>query len=338
MKYKSLFIVVLFACLSTSLLVFSGAGSSGAMYGLKLCYNVVIPSLFPFTVFSLIIFECGFFEKLKLRFGSKNNFEEISVFLLSCIGGFPVGAKLINNLYKRKGINKKNAELMLGYCVSSGPSFIILSVGSQILNNILIGYVLFFANLLSNLIILVVVQKFKTNDIIINTEKTPNKNFAEIFVNSTYDAVLAMLNICAYVVLFSTIINVINSIFENSIFKTVLLSLLEITNGVSLNTNIYSIAFLLGFGGLCVHLQIISMCKDIKPKYSNFFFFRIIHGFLLFILTKIIIAVFGINVSALSGALNATYKFSEISTVFGLCLIALSVAFIISVNRKINNF
>ncbi len=327
----------MFACLSTTLLVFSGSGSSGAMNGLKLCYNVVIPSLFPFSVFSLIIFECGFFDRVKLKLGSKYNFEEISIFILSCVGGFPVGAKLINNSYKRNSIKKRNAELMLGYCASSGPSFIILSVGSQILNNKMLGYVLFISNFLSNIVIMIILRNFKEKDITSKPVKIQSKSFSEVFVNATYDAIEAILSICAYVVLFSTIISVANEIFDENNFKTVFLSMLEITNGVLLNTNIFSIAFLLGFGGICVHLQILSMCRDLKPKYVNFFFYRIFHGLLLCIFTKIIISVFNIKISVSNSNIIATYRFSEISTFFGICMITLSVAFLISVSRKSNN-
>ena len=332
MKYKSLFIVVIFACLSTSLIVFSGESNSGATDGLKLCYNVVIPSLFPFTVFSLIIFESGFFERLNIN----KNFEELFIFFLSIIGGFPVGAKIINNAYKRKNLTKKNAELMLGYCVSSGPSFIILSLGSQILNNKLIGYILFISNLTANLIIMITLSKFKE----INTEmiksKSGSKPFSEIFVNSTYDATLSIISICAYVTLFSTIISVINKMFGENAIKKSLLPLLEITNGVTITDNIYYIAFLMGFGGFCVHIQILTMCSDLKPNYLKFFAFRTLHGTLLIIITKLFLFFYKIDVSALSDNSKLTYIFSENSTFFGICLITLSIAFILSVNRKNN--
>lgn len=332
MKYKSLFVVVIFACLSTSLIVFSNAGNSGAIEGLNLCYNVVIPSLFPFTVFSLIIFESGFFDRLSIS----KNIEELFIFFLSSIGGFPVGAKIINNAYKRKSLSKKNAELMLGYCVSSGPSFIILSLGIQILNNKVIGYILFFSNLTANLIIMAVLSNFKDKNQTIKISKSETKSFSENFVNSTYDATVSITAICAYVTLFSTIISVINSMLGENPIKKILLPLLEITNGVTLTDNIYFIAFLLGFGGICVHIQILTMCSDLKPNYLKFLALRVIHGTLLVIITKIFVSLFKINVSVLAGSSKLTYMFSEISTVFGICLIILSIAFILSVNRKNN--
>ncbi len=332
MKYKSLFVVVIFACLSTSLIVFSRESNSGAIDGLKLCYNVVIPSLFPFTVFSLIIFESGFFDRLNIN----KNFEELFIFFLSSIGGFPVGAKIINNAYKRKSLSTKNAELMLGYCVSSGPSFIIISLGSQILNNKPIGYILFISNLTANLIIMISFSKFKEKSIALIKSKSDVKPFSEIFVNSTYDATVSIISICAYVTLFSTIISVINKMLGENPIKKFLLPLLEITNGVTLTDNIYYIAFLLGFGGICVHIQILTMCSDLKPNYLKFFAFRIIHGILLVIITKLFLSLLKIDVSALSGNSKLTYMFSETSTVFGVCLITLSIAFILSVNRKNN--
>lgn len=335
MKYKGLFIVVIFACMTTSLIVFSGAGSDGALNGLKLCYSVIIPSLFPFTVFSLIIFDSGFFDSVKLQ-KVKFNFEELSISLLSCIGGFPVGAKLINNAYLKGNISKKNSELMLGYCVSSGPSFIILAVGCGILDDKKLGYVLFTSNILANIIIAIILSFFKKptkNKLKIQKLSTP---FSEVFVNATYDATQSILGICAYVVLFSTIISVFNNIFIKSNIKNALLSLLEITNGISLSGNLYFIAFLLGFGGICVHFQVLTMCKDLKPRYSLFLLLRILHGTLLSLITKFIVMVFNINVSTLSPGSQLTYKFSENSIAFGIALVALSVAFILSVNKQNN--
>ena len=63
----------------------------GVAKGLYISGNVIIPSLFPFGVIVLII----------LRSNIKILPDTVFVFLLSIIGGYPVGAQLIEEIYKK---------------------------------------------------------------------------------------------------------------------------------------------------------------------------------------------------------------------------------------------
>ena len=53
-----------------------------------------------------------------------------------------------------------------------------------------------------------------------------DKTFAEIFVNSTYEATKAMGLICAFVILFSTIIEFLNSMLKPTNINRIIISLL----------------------------------------------------------------------------------------------------------------
>lgn len=339
MRFKALIILVIFTLLSVCLIVFSESGKQGALTGIRLSYSIVIPSLFPFTVFSLIILETKVFDYIEYKLYKHKiriNLSNFAIYIMSCIGGFPVGAKLIEQSFINGKISKKNAELMLGYCVNSAPSFIIITVGSGIIQNVKIGYILFIANVLSSLVIFLFSNLLKEKVNTINSFKMDNIPFSEVFVKCTYDATNSMLGICGFVILFSTIISIIDCLFTAGTVKNLFLSLLEITNGVLMLKNIYAIAFIIGFSGICVHFQIFSMCKKLRPNYIRFLMFRILHGFLMMVIVKISSKIFNISLNTLSMNTNYTPNFSQTSVIFGILLIALSVFFIISV-RQCNN-
>lgn len=334
MKLDKLFIILVFTILSTCLLVFSNAGSYGALVGLKLSYSTIIPSLFPFTVCALIIFECYLSQSINIKKITRLN--EIIIYLISLIGGFPVGAKLIEKAYVNKQISKSNAEFMLAFCVNSGPAFIIIVIGSGFLSSIKLGYLLFTANLLATLTLLIFyIIYFPKHE---SKKVAPvSKSFSENFVSSTYEATQAILMICAYVVLFSTIIEIIKKIITVCTVRNYLISLLEITNGIAYaENNIYYISFLLGFSGLCVHFQVISMCSTLKPNYFKFLLFRLIHGALNIFYVKELTKILKISTKTISLRNNIQFCFTNHSILFGVLFIMLSIAFMLSVKKENN--
>lgn len=333
-KIDKLFLLVIFAILSTCLLVFSGPGSDGAILGLKLSYKVIIPSLFPFTVCALIIYECIFSLKLKCK--SFNRINEILIYIISLFGGFPVGAKLIEKSYANKSISKQNAEYMLSFCVNSGPAFIIIAIGNGILSNVKLGYLLFSANILTSLTFFIFYLLYAPKNKFYS-QNIATKSISDTLVSSTYDATQSILLVSAFVVLFSSIISLIKGIFKENIIRNIILSLLEITNGIALTEhNIYFIAFLLGFSGICVHFQVMSMCRVLKPNYLKFLLFRIMHGAINIFYTKELTKIFRISVNTVSTSGVLSFDFSEHSMLFGILFIALSIAFMISINKGHN--
>ena len=106
MKLKSKNLMILFSIIFISLIIiFPEISKSGISRGLILTTNIVIPSLFPFLVCVLMIMKSNitvnnyYINNLIYKvFGY--NFNVFFVFVLSLLGGYPVGAKLINELVK----------------------------------------------------------------------------------------------------------------------------------------------------------------------------------------------------------------------------------------------
>lgn len=270
--------------------------ADGAANGLCICANVIIPSLFPFTVCVLFIMRSGITDLLKrtnrisiFLFGIDS--ECFTVFVMSMIGGYPVGAALINELCKKGVLKKNDACRMLCCCVNSGPAFIVLAVGNGILASKKLGYILLASHILSSVILLYIFVRGRV-EITYGSSKTDNRSVSECFVTATSDAAASVLSICNNVVIFSALNSVLNSAFSNAFPIKYITLLTEVTSAVCSTDNIYLISFLLGFSGFCVWFQILSNARNFKISMLNFVTSRILHGMLsaaiTFILCKII--------------------------------------------------
>ena len=127
----------------------------------------------------------------------------IIIYIFSCVGGYPVGAKLIEKAYRDNTLTKKQCETMLGYCVNPGPSFIIIAVGSGMLSSVKIGCVLFISCILGSTTIALFSKRTYANDGL-NVVKSHTTNFSDKFVSATYEGIQAMISICAFIILFSS--------------------------------------------------------------------------------------------------------------------------------------
>ena len=340
MKYGSILTLVLSMCFCTCLLVFPNGGAYGVIDGIKICYSVIIPSLFPFTVFTLLLFESDaidFLTKILNPISSRLfcvNGKIFAVYIMSVIGGYPVGAKLISKMLKSNEISTAQARILLGSCVNSAPSYLIVAIGCGIFKNKAIGIVLYAACISTSLIILAITGRFIESKNIIYNKSSRTMSFSDNFVASTYDSTVSMINICSFIILFSAILGLAKEVLPQNNITDLLLSLLEITNGVShANGNVLFVAFMSGFAGVCVHLQIFSLCSNVKPSYIQFLLFRITHGILSVVMTYILLKLFHITVQTVSFNADTVIYASKYSISFGIILVICAVVFIASIQN-----
>ncbi|MBQ4119831.1 MAG: hypothetical protein IJD45_05525 [Clostridia bacterium] len=297
-------------------------------YSINLCARVLIPSLFPFTFCVLFILntnilnKLNFFDRLlKKLFGMDSYL--FSVFFLSLIGGYPLGAKLIND----SQIDKKTAEAMLNYCVNAGPAFIITAVGNGIFNSHKIGVILFVCHILPPFILAFLFRKK------LSANKCRCKNsisIADNFVMSATSSAAALINICTFVLLFS----VITAYFQSFALLKPITLLLEVTNSISHTNNILLISALLGFGGISIWCQVYSLSQKAKPAFLTFPLCRIFHAFSSATFTYIAIKLFGVTMTTLSNGKEFGFTAFTNSTPVGFSLIILCILFMISLNQK----
>lgn len=149
------------------------------------------------------------------------------------------------------------------------------------------------------------------------TNEKENSNLGTIIINSISNSITTILNIGGFVVLFSVIISILerssilqifSTIFSNfgiseTIIQSFFTGILELTNGIknlsivgikNLNQIIILSAFLIGFGGFSVVLQVYSIISKTDLSIKPYIVGKILHGFISAFYTIILIEIFKI--------------------------------------------
>ena len=276
---------VLFAAAAVSfgvlIVVYSKAVAASVSTALERCLTVIIPSLYIFTALSGFFISSGNYQLLGKIFGTFSRYilklpeELFGVFLISSVAGYPIGAKLISELYDRSEISKKDAERLLCVCYSSGPAFVIGTVGQSMFAesiSVKAGLALFLSNFTANLLLLALMNIGKPVPEK-NSKKTKLDFSADTIVNSVVSGGKSMLIICAVIIFFasltavlsvtgivgklSPVISAVSGISE-PLSETIICAFMEISciTGLDSAALYPAAAAMLSFGGLCVLLQI----------------------------------------------------------------------------------
>lgn len=305
--------------------------TNSALSGILLCGNIIIPTIYPFTFCVLFIKNSGALRFLKPLNNLTNrifglNYYEFAIFLLSLIGGYPLGARLLADSKLEK------TPIMINYCVNAGPAFIILAIGKGVFNSAKIGWILFFSHISSSLIIaLFSKRKFKFS----SPPKTEKSlNCVDNFVTSAAAAAQTIINICSVVIIFSVVSGYIG-LFSQSFKPLYFLGLLcEITNSVFKCNNVLTVSFLLGFAGFGIWSQIFSILKLQKINYAIFMVFRLIHGFLSAVITLILLKVLKLTAYTLSNGIGFVFLPFTNGPIVAFSLVITGIVLIISLYGK----
>lgn len=365
LKVLILFLCVAFLC--TSILIFSSASADGVTKGLIFSSEILIPSLFPFMVLSTFVVKSSLSFKLgKIIGGLTRSLFKLpgstgATIFLSLIGGYPTGAQGIKNLVSKNEITPSQARRMLCFAVGAGPAFVINVVGSEFLGSLQVGIILFASQVISSILIGISLGLFSQKNIknkLCQMKKKDNSvlNISSALVESCYDSTISTINMCAFVVIFSAIISIMNncgisSFISNcflkfgipeNISKAILPSILEVTSGclegAKYSVPIEFIAFAISFAGVCVHFQISSTLKDFAFSKSIFTLFRIIHGLLSAMLTHICLILFP-QTHTVINTVSSKLNFSFSSHAEGsIALVLLCVSFLVSLSCSKNDF
>ncbi len=327
------------------LLIFPTECRNGGTNGVFLCLQVLIPSLFPFMIISSFVAKSGlayktpkFIDKL-INSVFKLPSCAFAPILLSIIGGYPVGAATIKELYCESRLTKSQSERMAMFCVSAGPGFLLTYIGTVMTRNLRLGYILLASQILS-LIILGIIARFTINPLE-NETTHAKKNMThykagEALVYSIETAIKTSVSMCALIVIFSSVSEIFITLCNKNTSLIWITSLIEITNGIKIISSGYPaivLAFVCGFGGFCVHFQIFVQLKEIRINKCNFYIFRLFQGTLCALITSLFIKIFPITKTVFSTIEKAETKFYTTS-VGCIFLILLCVAFIICSKQK----
>ena len=142
---------------ATAALVFAAPQTCAEAFrqGLALCGGPLLVSLFPFLVVSALIMRSGAGEVLGVllwpvvRCIGLRSRSAGSVLLIGLVGGFAPAAAAAAEAVRSRELTPQEASALLPACICSGPSFVILTVGEQLLGSRTAGVCLFAAQVLA---------------------------------------------------------------------------------------------------------------------------------------------------------------------------------------------
>gem|GEM_PF-37727 len=132
-----------------ALLFFPDVSAAAAREGVTLCLQTVLPSLFPFFVLSSLLVQSDVPRLLSRAmagvmyplFGVSG--AGASALILGLLGGYPVGARTVAELYGRGEIAREEAEQLLAFCNNSGPGFFLGVCGTAVFGSARAGAYLY---------------------------------------------------------------------------------------------------------------------------------------------------------------------------------------------------
>ena len=286
------------------LLIYSETAVNYMKKGLVLCATAIIPSLFPFMIISELLIRSGIGQKfsrlfrlpMRLIFGIGDSVA--SAFILGSICGFPIGALTLVKMLDSGEINKRELERMMTFCNIPSAAFVISTLGASLLGDIRLVILIYSCLILSSFIIGISCRFIYKKDAA-NHVRPLSANLhisANDFTSSIQASAISMLNVCAYVVFFLTLVGCLGTILESltvpAEITALLFGIFEISSGVgesaALQNRMLAVvmcALIAGWSGLSVHFQIMSCASGRNISFKPFFIAKALQGLLCAVLT-----------------------------------------------------
>ena len=269
---KKILILVPVLLFAAALLIQPEIALSAAQEGLLLCFRSVLPSLFPMMVVTSLLLRLGTAARLQPLFapfmGPLFHLRGACAvpLLMGMVGGYPVGASATAALYQQGLCSKGEAERLLSFCNNCGPAFLLSYVGAGLFGSPLTGcrlYLIHMGAAMFSGLLLCRRNGGRAEPLPLPAagRRQPSPSLAAAFTQSVTTSFQSVLNICAFVTLFAVV-----AAFLPAETPPLVTGLLEMTTGLSQLENTgagrAAAAAMVGFGGLSVHCQTMSVLAD----------------------------------------------------------------------------
>lgn len=270
---KARYIKGIFSAIGLLLLILdTKTAVEGIRNGIMMCMQSAIPSLLPFLILTKYLMGQlnGTRVSLLKPLGNLCGIPQpmVSILGIGLIGGYPVGAQLIADAWKKKLLDKETAARMLGFCNNAGPAFI-FGMCAGLFTVPSAGWLILFIQIFSALSCGIILPRRK----IMHSEDNTVEPVS--FVRNLEISVRAMLNICCCVLCFRVIISYVDTYLPmKTVLRAIVFGLLELVNGCISSQEVSSepirfiiINGMLSFGGMCVWMQTVASVKGLPLKW-----------------------------------------------------------------------
>lgn len=287
--------------------------SLGVVQGLTLCYQVIFPALFPFFILSALVISLGLSGPLGRLFQGvmfplfRLNGACGNALVLGLIGGYPVGAKTALGLYQAGACTRIEAQRMLAFCNNAGPAFLLGVVGAEIFGSNWVGALLYLAHLLASFGVGILFRFYGREEATSSNPvaEPPALPFSSAFLSAVTGAFSATLQVCAFILCFAVISALLRLSgaldfmagllnpglalvgVDQAFGQSLILGGIELVSGVMsipgdapLAPRIVLASFFLGWAGLSVHCQVLSLLEGSDLSPGTYLLGKALHGLL----------------------------------------------------------
>jgi len=295
MKKASQAAALVFALSLCAILIFEPKDCSAAVVNaIDMCLKTLVPSLFPFLFLSQFVLKAGLAHKLSKILG---NFTEKILKLPACasgalvlgfLGGYPIGAKYTSELCKNGYISADEGEEILLCCNNCGPAFFFGVLGSAVFSSIKIAALLWISHILGAFAALLILKRKSIKPKASQIQATAS-SLPSAFCSASWEAVVSIAKISAYVMLFSVFTLLFNKLTlkispNNFAVTAALKGVLELTSGIVSLSDVHPklqvclAAFFTGWGGICVHIQTMSVIQGTGIRLKRYIAAKMLQG------------------------------------------------------------
>jgi len=251
------------------LIIEADIAAAGAQEGIMLSARVVIPSLFPFFLITsylipmLTIANIPIMNVLRKCMHTPAGCE--GLILLGMVGGYPIGAKAVAQAYERNTLDRRSAQIMLGYCSNAGPAFIFG-----------VTRVLFPDSYVPWLLWVVHIASIITTGILLppcsSAHACGTDHPSGTLIQALQTSLVSCSSVCGWIIAFKTLLALLTHWFPRlfEAYSPYFFGLLELSGGCLMLQEISSLSVrfilcsaFLSFGGLCVVLQTASVTAQL---------------------------------------------------------------------------
>lgn len=309
---KRYLVILLLLCALIPIVVFPDKYIVSAKNGLNLFVLQVFPALFPFFFFSTILsllnfgYDLGLVMKRPLR--KFYNAPPVSGYALvmSMLCGYPVGAKILSEFFEGGLITVDEAKATASFTSTSGPLFIVGTVGIGMLGDKRAGFVILIGHYLATFINGLLFRQKKNTDGK-RTLTPPVIDPDALLKTGMISSLTSVAVVGGFIIIFNIVLDILFDVgivsllarplalcgIPEKMSQGIIAAFVEVTNGclmvsqadASFKFVVPVCALLITNGGLSVTLQSLTFLSKCKISPAYYLLFKATQGILAFLIS-----------------------------------------------------
>ena len=215
---------------------------------------------------------------------------------MSLLCGYPIGAKLLSDFYSDGLVTKEEAKSVASFTSTSGPLFIVGTVGVTMLGDKKAGFIILISHYIATLINGLIFRRKKSTEEK-STLAPPVIDADGVLKKSMVSALLSVAVVGGFIAVFNLVLNICADVkiieyltfplmkcgVDKSLSEGIISAFLEITNsGFPIKITAPVCALLITNGGLSVTMQSLTFLGKCKISPAYYLFFKATQGILAF--------------------------------------------------------